>query len=195
MALSRIHLIAGLGNTGPDYVDTRHNAGAWLVERFAALQKQDLSYSSKFQGYTAKVILDNELCHLLIPTTFMNLSGQAVSAVAHFYKIEPKNMLIVHDELDLAPGTARLKLSGGHGGHNGLRDIFNALDSHDFYRLRIGIGKPTTPMDVADYVLQKPSKAEFELINNSIDRALALMPQIIAGQIDAAMKALHTKES
>ena len=194
MDLSRIQLIAGLGNPGPDYIDTRHNAGAWLVERFAALQKKDLQSSNKFHGYTAKIEIDVQPCHLLIPTTFMNLSGQAVSAVANFYKIEPKNILIVHDELDLVPGIARLKFGGGHGGHNGLRDIFKALGSQDFYRLRIGIGKPTGHEDVADYVLNKPRKAELDVINSSITDVLALMPDIIAGKIEAAMKMLHTKK-
>ncbi len=189
-----IRLIAGLGNPGPDHLHTRHNAGAWLVERFAAQQKHDMSYSRKFHGFTAPLIVDDQPCHLLIPTTFMNLSGQAIFAMANFYNIAPQNILIVHDELDLTPGTARLKFGGGHGGHNGLRDIFNALDSPNFYRLRIGIGKPPVNEEVTHYVLHKPPKAELDGINESIDRSLALMPDILAGKMDAAMKMLHTKE-
>jgi PTH1 family peptidyl-tRNA hydrolase len=190
-----IQLIAGLGNPGPAYSDTRHNAGAWLVERLAAQYQQTLQYSTKFHGLTAKIMVGEQLCHLLVPTTFMNLSGQSVSATANFYKIAPENILIVHDELDLAPGVVRLKFDGGHGGHNGLRDIFKAVDSKQFYRLRIGIGKPTGTEEVANYVLARPSKVDAELIEQSITNGLDFMPEIIAGKFAAVMKALHTEKS
>ena len=187
-----IQLIAGLGNPGPDYSGTRHNAGAWLVESLAAQHRQVLQYSSKFHGLTATIRIDDQPCHLLVPTTFMNLSGQAVSALANFYKIAPENILVAHDELDLAVGVARLKFDGGHGGHNGLRDIFSALDSKQVYRLSIGIGRPMGSQDVADYVLARPNKADAERIDQSIDRALTFMPEIVSGQFETVMKALHT---
>jgi PTH1 family peptidyl-tRNA hydrolase len=135
--------------------------------------------------------VSGKLCHLLVPTTYMNLSGDAVSAVANFYEIGPENILVAHDELDLAAGCVRLKFSGGHAGHNGLRDIFPKINSPAFYRLRIGIGRPTQG-SVADYVLHKPNHDEQTLIDSSITSALNVVPQLLAGQFEAAMKILHT---
>jgi peptidyl-tRNA hydrolase, PTH1 family len=147
---------------------------------------------SKFKGHHARVKIAGHECHLLIPATFMNLSGQAVGAVAKFYKINPENIIVAHDELDLPSGTVRLKFDGGHGGHNGLRDIIAHLHSPKFHRLRVGIGHPGKGNDVVNYVLQPPRRAEQELIDTAIQNALAVLPEVVTGQIQKAMKELHT---
>lgn len=187
-----IKMIVGLGNPGPSYESTRHNAGAWFVGQLAAEHNQSLSAESKFQGVAGKVTIDSHPCNLLIPSTYMNLSGKAVCAMATFYKIAPEEILVVHDEIDLAPGIARYKFSGGHGGHNGLRDIISALGSNDFYRLRIGVGRAKPNEDVADYVLKRPSKSEQTIIDEAIFAALRVLPEVVAGDIEKAMKELHT---
>jgi PTH1 family peptidyl-tRNA hydrolase len=188
-----IQLIVGLGNPGKKYESTRHNAGAWFVEQLANLHQKTLSDDKKLHGLSAKIIFENEPLYLLTPTTFMNLSGAAVQAAMQFYKLTPENILIVHDELDVAVGTARLKFGGGHGGHNGLRDIFEKINTKDFYRLRIGIGRPTGQQPVVDYVLRSPVVDERNLIDSSIDRALKILPEIVRGQMNDAMKQLHTE--
>jgi len=188
-----VELIVGLGNPGPKYDRTRHNAGADLVLEFAKSQHVELKQESKFFGDTAKVSIDNRDVRLLIPSTFMNLSGQSIAALAGFYQIPPAAILIVHDELDLSPGTARFKKGGGHGGHNGLRDSIQRLgNSKEFARLRIGIGHPGNAKQVADYVLKKPSPSDQQLISNSIDDALRALPLAISGQWEKAMHELHT---
>jgi len=188
-----VELIVGLGNPGPKYDRTRHNAGADLVLEFAKSQHVELKQESKFFGDTAKVSIDNRDVRLLIPSTFMNRSGQSIAALAGFYQIPPAAILIVHDELDLSPGIARFKKGGGHGGHNGLRDSIQRLgNSKEFARLRIGIGHPGNAKQVADYVLKKPSPSDQQLITNSIDDALRALPLAISGQWEKAMHELHT---
>lgn len=188
-----IKLIVGLGNPGPNYEQTRHNAGAWLVNDIATQQQQSFTEEKKFFGLVSKVNIDSHICHLQIPTTYMNVSGQAVCTIAKFYKLKPENILIVHDEIDLPPGCIRLKFAGGHGGHNGLRDIIKALGCNDFFRLRIGVGRPTNNEDVADFVLKRPSKKEQTLIDDSIERALNILPDLLAGDSEKAMRQLHSK--
>lgn len=188
-----IRLIVGLGNPGLEYEDTRHNAGFWWVERVAAARKAAFNAEKKFHGLAARAHLDGHETWLLKPQTFMNRSGQSVGALAGFYKITPEEILVVHDELDLAPGDARLKKGGGHGGHNGLKDIIAHLGTPDFWRLRIGIGHPGDRNQVADYVLHPARREEQDLIDAAVDRSLPLLPQILAGDFPAAMLKLHTK--
>jgi PTH1 family peptidyl-tRNA hydrolase len=187
-----IKLIVGLANPGAQYAKTRHNAGAWLVEKLAAELKVEFKVDKKFHGASAQINLSGEPCRLLIPTTYMNLSGKAVQALTHFYQIEPQEILVIHDELDLAPGIARLKFDGGHGGHNGLSDIFEKLGSQQFYRIRIGIGKPSTPQATSDFVLSTPSLEEQKHLENAIAKALDILPLLIKGKIEEAMKTLNT---
>lgn len=189
-----IRLIVGLGNPGPQYEITRHNAGAWFVEQLASQAQINLRAETKFLGRYAKTHIAHHECHLLIPTTFMNRSGASVSSVAKFYKISVQEILVAHDELDLAPGTAKLKQGGGHAGHNGLRDIIAAMGSNDFLRLRLGIGHPGSPDKVSDFVLNKPGKAEHQQIITAIDNSVRIVPDLLQGNISHAMKTLHTKE-
>lgn len=191
--MSAIQLIVGLGNPGREYEDTRHNAGAWLVERLAHQQRCTLASDGKFSGLTGRVNIAGQDLKLLIPTTFMNLSGQAVAAMATFFKIPIEAILVAHDELDIAPGTARLKTGGGHGGHNGLRDIINKFgNQNNFHRLRIGIGHPGSADKVVGYVLNKPSSDDRISIDAAIDAALKTLPLTISGQWSRAMNELHT---
>lgn len=189
----KIQLIVGLGNPGSQYAKTRHNAGAEFVEQFAAQQLISLQADKKFFGLYGKTILNNQTIHILIPTTFMNLSGQAVSAIANFYKIPPENILVAHDELDLPPGTARLKMGGGHGGHNGLRDIISKLaNNRNFYRLRLGIGHPGHSNAVADFVLSKASISERNSTQAAIEEAIHYLPEAVSGDWAKAMNKLHS---
>lgn len=191
--MAKIRLIVGLGNPGSEYEGTRHNAGAFFVRELARQAGQSLSTESKFFGQTARVTFANRDLRLLIPTTFMNRSGRAVAAMANFYRIEPEEMLIAHDELDIPPGQARFKQGGGHGGHNGLRDIVPALGgSKDFHRLRIGIGHPGHASKVSGYVLAKPSKQDREAIDAVIDEALRALPLLLSGDAVKAMTQLHS---
>ena len=188
-----VELIVGLGNPGPNYERTRHNAGADLVLELAKSLHVELKHESKFFGDTARVTLDGNDVRLLIPSTFMNLSGKSVNALAKFYQIAPEAILVVHDELDKPPGEARFKKGGGHGGHNGLRDIIKCLGNNkEFARLRIGIGHPGNAKQVADYVLKKASPDDQQLIINSIDDALRALPLAVAGQWEKAMLKLHS---
>lgn len=188
----KIHLIVGLGNPGRDYAHTRHNAGADFVAMVAGDYRGSWQEEKKFAGLTAQVVIAGQPVRLLLPTTYMNRSGQSVGALANFYKIGVENILVAHDELDLAPGTARLKTGGGHGGHNGLRDIISALGNQaGFARLRLGIGHPGHAGQVADYVLKKAPPAEFERIAESIAMALRVLPDVVNGNMDKAMNALH----
>lgn len=186
-----LQLIVGLGNPGPDYSHSRHNAGADWVELLAHRQKQPLHHTPKFFGLSGRIICQDTEVRLLIPTTFMNLSGKAVLALTQFYKIPPEAVLVVHDELDLAPGVARLKHGGGHGGHNGLRDIIAVL-GNNFARLRIGIGHPGDAKRVADYVLKRAPQAEFQLIEDALARSLNVIDDLCQGQWDRAVRNLHT---
>jgi PTH1 family peptidyl-tRNA hydrolase len=181
----------GLGNPGKEYERTRHNAGFWLVERFAQSKGVALRKDPKFKALVAKT---PEGVWLLLPQSFMNLSGQPVQMLAGFFKIKPEEVLVVHDELDFAPGTARLKQGGGIAGHNGLKDISQRLASHDYWRLRLGVGKPPAGREGADYVLEKPTAEERSAIDAAIAKSLELMPQMLAGDMQSAMNKLHTEE-
>ena len=170
--MSEIKLIVGLGNPGDKYVDTRHNSGEWLIARLARRFNVTLNAENKFFGNVGKTLINGKEIRFLVPTTFMNLSGKAVGALANFYRIKPEEILVLHDELDLPPGSVKLKLGGGHGGHNGLKDIVAALgNNNNFYRLRIGIGHPGHRDLVAGYVLNKPSPSEREALENALDEA------------------------
>ncbi len=187
-----IQLIVGLGNPGEEYEKTRHNAGAWFVEALADQAHSILRPMSKFQGLHCLTKLYHHDCHLLIPMTFMNNSGQAVQALASYYKIPPEAILILHDEIDLPAGEVRLKFEGGHGGHNGLRDIIQHLGTNKFYRLRIGVGHPGSSKEVVNYVLKPPKKEEREQIDLALQEANKIIPLVMAGDYQKAMHQLHT---
>ncbi|MCS2608923.1 aminoacyl-tRNA hydrolase [Halomonas dongshanensis] len=191
--MSHVTAIIGLGNPGPDYAATRHNAGFWLVEALAREAGTELRPEKKFLGLYAKARLGQHEVHLLNPTTFMNRSGGAVAALTQFYKLAPENLLVAHDELDLPPGQARYKTGGGHGGHNGLRDIISALGNQkQFHRLRIGIGHPGEAKQVVRYVLNRPGKSEQEAIDRALDECQTTLPQALAGDWAKAMNRLHS---
>jgi PTH1 family peptidyl-tRNA hydrolase len=189
--LASIKLIVGLCNPGAEYAETRHNVGAWFVEQLAAQYQQRLSFDNKFHGLVSTVTIAGNKCHLLNPTTYMNNSGLAVISLAKFYKILPEEILVAHDELDFLAGHVRLKETGGHGGHNGLRDVIAHLNSKDFYRLRIGIGHPGHKDKVTPYVLSRPSNQDLARIQQSIETALAVLPDITQGEMNKAMRHLH----
>lgn len=190
-----IQLIVGLGNPGTEYENTRHNAGEWMLNRLCGDWGVQLKPEKKFKGTFATVapgVAGPNPLYCLYPTTFMNQSGQAVRAVMQFYKLKPEQIIVLHDELDLPPGTVRLKQGGGHAGHNGLRNIINECHSNDFYRIRIGIGHPGDQRLVHDYVLKKPSKAEHAAIMSAISNAEFVFNDILAGETESAMNQLHT---
>ena len=191
-----IRLIVGLGNPGPEYEQTRHNAGFWLVDNLAnSLPGTRLQRDSRYNAMLAKTSINGQDVWLLEPLTFMNRSGQSVGALARFFKIAADEVLVVHDELDLMPGIARLKKGGSAGGHNGLKDITAALGTQDYWRLRLGIGHPrslTLQQQVADFVLHRPRREDQELIEQAIDKSLLVMPQIVDGKFEAATMKLHT---
>lgn len=191
--MSEIKLIVGLGNPGEKYADTRHNAGEWLIERLARRFNVSLNPESKFFGKTARTLVNGKEVRLLVPITFMNLSGKAVGALASFYRIKPEEILVIHDELDLPPGTAKLKQGGGHGGHNGLKDIVAQLgNNNNFYRLRIGIGHPGHRDLVAGYVLNKPSPADRNALEKVLDEATDCVEMIFR---DGMVKATNRLNS
>lgn len=187
-------LIVGLGNPGPEYENTRHNAGFWFVDAVAAAYRTPLHSERKFHGEVGRLHLAGHDVWLLKPETFMNNSGQAVQALARFYKIELPHILVVHDDLDLPPGTARLKQGGGHGGHNGLRDIVSKLGGNGFLRLRLGIGHPGDKQKVTGHVLKKVSREDRIEIERAIERSLQVLPDIVAGNLEKAMHRLHTQQ-
>tara|TARA_B100001093_G_C26571276_1_gene903061 strand:- start:30 stop:635 length:606 start_codon:yes stop_codon:yes gene_type:complete len=188
-----IKLIAGLGNPGSEYEGTRHNAGADFVRMVAAQHQVTLQKESKFFGVTGIASISERAVRLLIPATFMNHSGQSIAALAGFYKILPSEIMIVHDELDLLPGTARFKLGGGHGGHNGLRDSIRCLgNSRDFARLRIGIGHPGNAKLVTDYVLKRAPHEEYDRLLESAAKSLHWLPSAVSGDWEKAMTGLHS---
>lgn len=191
MATHSIQLIAGLANPGKQYSQTRHNAGAWLIEALLHRESLTLKTETKFHSRMISWILAAGKCWLLIPTTYMNDSGRAIQAVAKFYQIPPSAMLIVHDDLDLPPGIARFKQGGGEAGHNGLKDITNRLHSQDYWRLRIGIGHPEHRDRVHDYVLNAPSVADKQKIETSIDYALDNLTLFLQGEQQKAIQTLH----
>lgn len=190
--MTAIKLIVGLGNPGPQYSQTRHNAGVWYVEELARAYSISLSLDTKFFGHIGRGLINGNDCRLLIPNTFMNLSGKSAGAVATFYKILPDEILVAHDELDIDVGTVKLKQSGGHGGHNGLRDIIKSLaNNRDFYRLRIGIGHPGDKNKVHNYVLGKAPAIEQRAMDESIDEAIRHTPNIIKGDHSTVMQSMH----
>lgn len=186
------YLIVGLGNPGQKYEKTRHNAGFWFVDRLAKARGVSFSVESKFSGSIARFRVGGDQVFLLKPSTFMNRSGQSVSAVISYYRVALENVLVAHDELDLEPGVARLKRDGGHGGHNGLRDIISNAGGRGFNRLRLGIGHPGSSSEVHNFVLGKPSKAEFDLICEAIDNSLEQIDLVVAGGLQKAMTSLHS---
>jgi peptidyl-tRNA hydrolase, PTH1 family len=196
--VSTIKLIVGLGNPGTHYADTRHNAGAWYVQRLAKQYLIALKPQPRFGAQVGQLLFDHQPITLLIPTTFMNLSGDTVAQFAHFYRIQPQEILIAHDDLDLAVGRVKWKLGGGHAGHNGLKDIINKLHHcRDFYRLRIGIGHPGSKSQVVNFVLEEPPADEQQLINQAIDQALKTTELLLQQGISQAMQLLqsHSKGS
>lgn len=193
LPMNSIRLIVGLGNPGREYQATRHNVGFWWVDELARNAEFSFKNEAKFHGLAARGHFDNIELALLKPQTFMNLSGRAVAAIAQFYKILPSEILVVHDELDLPPGIARLKMGGGHGGHNGLKDIIAQLGTKDFWRLRLGIGRPADRGEVVSYVLNDPRREERELIDAAMQLSLSVLPLFVAGKAEAAMLKLHSQ--
>ncbi|MFM6989887.1 MAG: aminoacyl-tRNA hydrolase [Rhodoferax sp.] len=189
-----IKLLVGLGNPGPEYDATRHNAGFWFVDGAARALKASLAMDKSYQGLVARATFQGQPVWLLEPQTFMNLSGRSVGALARFFKIDPGEVLVVHDELDLPPGEAKLKFGGGHAGHNGLRDIHAQLGTGDYWRLRIGIGHPGSKTEVANWVLKKPPLDHRIAIDQCIDRALAALPALLASDMNKAMLHIHTSK-
>jgi PTH1 family peptidyl-tRNA hydrolase len=188
--MSGIKLFVGLGNPGDQYTHTRHNAGFWWIDQVASNHNCRLSSESKFFGLAGKL---DDATWLLKPTTFMNASGRSVSALAKFYKIAPEEILVIHDELDLPPGSAKLKKGGGHGGHNGLKDINAQLGTNDYWRLRLGIGHPGDRNAVVGFVLNAPPKAELQLIEQAVSDSTGIFSLLQDGKFDQAMLNLHTK--
>lgn len=187
-----IKLIAGLGNIGPEYASTRHNAGIWFINHLVQTYQTTLRFEAKFGGSWAKVSADAASFLLFIPNRYMNESGPPIAAITHFYKLKPKELLIVHDELDFYAGKIKLKDGGGDGGHNGLRDIIEKLGTPDFYRLRIGIGHPGHQHQVTPYVLGRPSAVDREKIMGAIEvAAQQVIPLLVKGEIQRAMQTLH----
>jgi len=193
--LPPLRLVVGLGNPGPQYAETRHNAGFWLADELARQQSGQFRPDAKFHGETCRIVLADRDLWLLKPMSFMNRSGQAAAALARFHRIALPEILVVHDDLDLPVGTARLKRAGGPGGHNGLRDLIAQLGGNDFARLRLGIGHPGDSRDVLDYVLRRTPQAERALIEDAIADSLRELPRIVAGEWAKAMQTLHSRRT
>ncbi|OWT58373.1 aminoacyl-tRNA hydrolase [Candidimonas nitroreducens] len=194
MSAAPIRLIIGLGNPGPEYEVTRHNAGFWLADHLADDLKTSFTTEKAFFAQVAKARVDGEAVILAKPTTFMNRSGQAAGALLRFYKLAPEQVLVLHDELDLLPGQVKLKKGGGHAGHNGLRDIQSAFGSPDFWRLRIGVGHPRSlglAQQVVAFVLNAPRREELKEIEGVIDRCRAIAPDLLRGEFPRAINQLH----
>lgn len=189
-----IKLFVGLGNPGPEYEATRHNAGFWWLDAVARELRTTLVPERSYWGLAARVNVSGEARWLLQPQTFMNLSGKSVAALARFFKIAPHEILVAHDELDFAPGVVKLKRSGSHGGHNGLRDIHAQLGSSDYWRLRIGIGHPGVKHEVVHWVLKKPAPDDMRRIEDAIIHTLPALPTLLAGDMDKATQHIHTTE-
>lgn len=191
-----IRLVVGLGNPGKEYERTRHNAGFWLVERFASSKGIALRKDGKFKALVGQIQGTSPAgaAWLLLPQSFMNASGQPVQMLAGFFRIKPEEILVIHDELDFPPGVAKLKQGGGIAGHNGLKDISQRLATHEYWRLRLGVGKPPAGREGADYVLEKPPAEERAAIDAVIEKALEVLPLCLAGDMQTAMQKLHTEE-
>ncbi|MEY2842938.1 MAG: hypothetical protein RI920_975 [Pseudomonadota bacterium] len=188
-----IRLFVGLGNPGPEYEDTRHNAGFWFIDDLARRLKVSLQPDRAYHGLVARANLPQGPVWLIQPMTYMNLSGKAVAPLARFFKIEPSEILVIHDELDIAPGEVKLKQGGGNGGHNGLKDIQAQMGSGDFWRLRVGIGHPGVKHEVAAYVLRKPPSAEREAITRCIDKGMDSVDAMLAGDMAKAVRQVHAQ--
>jgi len=189
-----IKMFVGLGNPGPEYEATRHNAGFWWIDALARELKLQLTAERSWRGLAARGNVHGQVLWLLEPQTFMNLSGHSVAALARFYKITPAEILVVHDELDVQPGQAKLKFGGGHGGHNGLRDIHAQLGTPDYWRLRLGIGHPGVKSEVVDWVLRKPAPEQRTAMEDCISRTLKAFPALLAGEMDKATLLVHTSK-
>jgi peptidyl-tRNA hydrolase, PTH1 family len=189
-----IKLFVGLGNPGPEYLATRHNAGFWWLEALARELKLSLVPEKSCHGLVARTTLHGHTIWLLEPQTFMNVSGRSVAALARFFKIAPEDILVAHDELDIVPGQAKLKFGGSHAGHNGLRDIHAQLGSGDYWRLRLGIGHPGVKADVINWVLKKPAPEQRAAIEECIERTLKAVPALLAGEMDKATLLVHTSK-
>lgn len=187
-----IKLFVGLGNPGAEYTATRHNAGFWWINEWADRLKVTLAPDKSHYGLVARTSLDGNTIWLLQPMTFMNLSGKSVASLARFFKIQPEEILVIHDELDLLPGQMKLKFGGSHAGHNGLRDIHAQLGSGNYWRLRIGIGHPGVKSEVVHWVLKKPMPEHREAIETGIDRSLLAAPLLVRGEMEAATMQIHT---
>ncbi len=191
---SPLKLIVGLGNPGRDYEDTRHNAGFWFVDRLAREFGVSLRLDKAYQALTAKIVVQGQTVWLMQPQTYMNRSGVSVAGLATFYKIAPAEILVAHDELDFPPGVIKLKYSGSHAGHNGLKDIAARLGSLDFWRLRVGIGHPRSlnlQQEVVDFVLHRASREQQALIDQALDKALLVQDKLVKGEFEQAMMSLH----
>jgi PTH1 family peptidyl-tRNA hydrolase len=189
-----IKLFVGLGNPGPEYEATRHNAGFWWVDALAQELKAPLVADRGYHGLVSRATVHGHAVWLLEPQTFMNLSGKSVAALARFFKIKPEEILVIHDELDVVPGQAKLKFGGSHAGHNGLRDIHAQLGTGDYWRLRLGIGHPGVKSEVIDWVLKKPSPEQRTAMEDCIARTLKAVPAMIAGEMDKATLLVHTSK-
>jgi len=189
-----IRLFVGLGNPGPEYEQTRHNAGFWWLEAAARELKVSLTPDKNFHGRVARTSVNGQSVWLLAPQTFMNLSGKSVAALANFFKITPQEILVAHDDLDIAPGEAKLKLGGSHAGHNGLRDIHAQLGTDQYWRLRLGIGHPGNKAEVLHWVLKKPSLDHRIAIDQAIDRTLKALPDFLSGNTEQATRLVHTSK-
>lgn len=189
-----IKLFVGLGNPGPEYDATRHNAGFWWIDALARELKVSLAMDKNFHAFVGRTTVNGNSVWLLKPQTFMNLSGKSVAALARFFKINPQEILVAHDELDVLPGEAKIKLGGGHAGHNGLRDIHAQLGSADYWRLRLGVGHPGNKSEVADWVLKKPIADHRIAIEQAIDRSIKALPALLTGDMDKATMLVHTSK-
>ncbi len=188
-----IRLFVGLGNPGPEYEDTRHNAGFWFIDQLARRLKVSLQPDRAYHGLVARANLPQGPVWLLQPMTYMNVSGKSVAPLARFFKIEPSDILVVHDELDIAPGDIKLKQGGGNGGHNGLKDIQAQMGSGDFWRLRLGIGHPGVKTEVAAYVLRKPPSSEREAIERCMNKGMDAIDAMLAGDMAQAVRTVHAQ--
>jgi PTH1 family peptidyl-tRNA hydrolase len=189
---ANLKLFVGLGNPGEKYADTRHNAGFWWIDLIAEQTSTPISLDAKMYGAVGKL---NQNAWLLKPNTFMNASGKSVAALVNYFKISPEEIIVIHDELDLSPGQAKLKFGGGHGGHNGLRDIHAALGTPNYWRLRLGIGHPGNKNEVVNYVLKPPTKDEQSAIDQGIDNSSKVLDLLLKGDTEQAMLKLHTQNN
>ena len=189
-----IKLFVGLGNPGPEYEATRHNAGFWWIDALSREWKAPLALDKNYHGQIARLGINGQTVWLLKPLTFMNLSGKSVAALARFFKINPDEILVAHDELDIMPGQVKLKFGGSHAGHNGLRDIHAQVASPDYWRLRLGVGHPGVKAEVINWVLKKPSQEHRTAIDECIDRCLKALPELLAGNMEKATMMIHTSQ-